>query len=586
VKVGLPALAAFTLVMTVFAIIEPLRKQGLETKQVIALISYMLPVMLTLTLPIAALFAATIVYGRFAQDNELMASRASGIAATTLLRPAMVVGAVITVATLIMNNVVSPEMWSRMEKPAASDMQRIFFRQMNIHNFIKYQGVLMLHADKVDMDANELYGVVYTNSGNGGAIQCVTAEKAKVRIGQSQDGQWVAIIEPKDALGWMTSSKKVVRLESQPVQFLLPTVTKEQPTGYTWERLWQVQRDPTLNSEVHGELLKIRDLICQDVFGREIADTINKGHAYDKLQSEEYSYELTAPIAMVDAKGAAVLSGTPVRAVSSSGPSGREQAEETHGRDAHATTDHGQDAHATADHGQDAHATTSPHAADAGRVKLAVFDRHHKLLQTLTAQTGIVEFGRTFVGQKPVIDVKLQGGVIIAVAGSDLPPLRKDEWKTAAVDIPQSLLQKADAITVEDLNSRADSLTHNQAILGQLQEFKDQNISKLVAKIKGEIHSRLAYGVGCLLMVLMGAMLGLIFRGGQLISAFAIAMVPAFIVIIAILVGTQIQKRTSIGPIAIPGIDLQFPVGLVIIWSGVVAMVIANAALYVHLRRR
>ncbi|HDY65422.1 MAG TPA: hypothetical protein ENH84_04210, partial [Phycisphaerae bacterium] len=57
------AMVAFTLVMTVFAIMEPLRKQGLATGQVASLFIFTLPVMLSLTLPFAALFATAIVYG-------------------------------------------------------------------------------------------------------------------------------------------------------------------------------------------------------------------------------------------------------------------------------------------------------------------------------------------------------------------------------------------------------------------------------------------------------------------------------------------------------------------------------------------
>lgn len=551
-KVGLPALAAFTLVMTVFAIIEPLRKQGLETKQVIALISYTLPVMLTLTLPIASLFAATIVYGRFAQDNELMASRASGIAATTLLAPAIAVGLIVTVITLVMTNVVSPEMWARLEKPAAGDMQRVFFRQMKLKNFMKHMGVHQLHADSVDLDTSTLYGVVYTN-GSGGSMPDMTAASAKVRLIQCDDGSWVADIEPQDALGWLKTSRRIGRLGTQPVQFPIPMMAKEQPMGYTWERLWQVLADPTLNAEVRGELRKVRELVCHDVFGREIADAINAGQVYDKLQNEEFIYELSAPSALVDAKGAAVLSAGPPAPASAP---------------AHATTG------------------PTPAAGDAKRVKLAIYSKNHKLLQTLTAQTGRVEFGTTSIGQEPVIDVKLAGEVIDTLVGSDMAPKRRDDWATGQLDIPPSLQQKADAISIEDVSARPESITQNPAIMDTLKGLKERNIATLVAKVKGEIHSRLAYGVGCLLMVVMGAMLGLIFRGGQLISAFAIAMVPAAIVIIAILVGTQIQKRTSIGPISISGLDLQIPVGLLIIWSGVMAMVLANAVVYMHLRRR
>ena len=97
-KVTLMSLVAFTLVMTVFAIIEPLRKQGLSSDQVISFLGYTLPMMVSLTLPIAALFGATIVYGRFSQDNELQACRAGGIATVRLLEPAIVLGVLVTAA--------------------------------------------------------------------------------------------------------------------------------------------------------------------------------------------------------------------------------------------------------------------------------------------------------------------------------------------------------------------------------------------------------------------------------------------------------------------------------------------------------
>ena len=87
IKVTLLALIAFTLVLTVVAIFEPLRQQqGLAAEQVLALFGYLLPMMLSVTLPVGAMFATTIVYGRFSQDNEFIACRASGISTGSLLR--------------------------------------------------------------------------------------------------------------------------------------------------------------------------------------------------------------------------------------------------------------------------------------------------------------------------------------------------------------------------------------------------------------------------------------------------------------------------------------------------------------------
>ena len=79
------ALAAvcFTLVLTVVVVIEPLRKQGLSGMQALALFGYSLPLSLSLALPVGALFAATMVYGRFAHDNELMACRGLSFSPST-----------------------------------------------------------------------------------------------------------------------------------------------------------------------------------------------------------------------------------------------------------------------------------------------------------------------------------------------------------------------------------------------------------------------------------------------------------------------------------------------------------------------
>ena len=109
-KVSLLSLVAITLLMSVLVIIQPLRKLGLAGEQLLQLFLYTIPVMLSLTRPIATLFAGTLVYGRFSQDNELLAAKASGISALSLLRPALGMGVVVTLLSLAMINVVAPRL--------------------------------------------------------------------------------------------------------------------------------------------------------------------------------------------------------------------------------------------------------------------------------------------------------------------------------------------------------------------------------------------------------------------------------------------------------------------------------------------
>ena len=77
-------------------------------------------------------------------------------------------------------------------------------------------------------------------------------------------------------------------------------------------------------------------------------------------------------------------------------------------------------------------------------------------------------------------------------------------------------------------------------------------------------------------MVALGAALGVIFRGGQLISAFALSVAPATVIIVLILMGKEMVRNP----------DSSFEWGLVSIWAGLVVLLVANVFVYGRLVRR
>ena len=62
-------------IMSFGGLLRPLTHQGLDASQVGRMLSYLTPAMTTYSLPVAALFATTMVYGRLSADNELTAAR-------------------------------------------------------------------------------------------------------------------------------------------------------------------------------------------------------------------------------------------------------------------------------------------------------------------------------------------------------------------------------------------------------------------------------------------------------------------------------------------------------------------------------
>ena len=63
-----------------------------------------------LAVPMAVLVAALMAFGQFSEDNEITAMRASGISFTAIVRPALVMGLLISIILILFNSFIMPEM--------------------------------------------------------------------------------------------------------------------------------------------------------------------------------------------------------------------------------------------------------------------------------------------------------------------------------------------------------------------------------------------------------------------------------------------------------------------------------------------
>ena len=84
-------------IMAFGGLLKPLMQYGLSGTQVAQMLAYFMPATQTYSLPIAALFATTVVYGRLSADNELTACRAAGVSYLTLAMPAFVLGLILEI---------------------------------------------------------------------------------------------------------------------------------------------------------------------------------------------------------------------------------------------------------------------------------------------------------------------------------------------------------------------------------------------------------------------------------------------------------------------------------------------------------
>jgi hypothetical protein len=96
------------------------------------------------------------------------------------------------------------------------------------------------------------------------------------------------------------------------------------------------------------------------------------------------------------------------------------------------------------------------------------------------------------------------------------------------------------------------------SVLTGLSKGLQRRIQRTMVKIDAEIHSRLVFGIGCMPLIMIGIGLGIIKRGGHLLTAFGVSAVPAGMLIVCIMMGKNIAKN--------PGSETGL--GIALIWTG------------------
>ncbi|MGE0482274.1 MAG: LptF/LptG family permease, partial [Phycisphaerae bacterium] len=85
-----------------------MRFEGVSSADLIRFLPILLPIAVTLTMPIAALFSVTMTYGRLAADHEFVACRAAGINVHRMFLAALLLGVFVGAFALLFGNYVIP----------------------------------------------------------------------------------------------------------------------------------------------------------------------------------------------------------------------------------------------------------------------------------------------------------------------------------------------------------------------------------------------------------------------------------------------------------------------------------------------
>jgi lipopolysaccharide export LptBFGC system permease protein LptF len=520
-KVFCLAAVALTLMMSLGSILRPVQEYGVGPGQVIDLMGYFLPITLTFVLPMAALFATTLVYGRLANDNEIDACKASGISLLPLVYPGLALAVIVATANLLLSFYVMPIFVHRAESSLKGNARQILFRNVQRKGYYSLppDGRYRIYADNADLRNNVLAGVVAAEVADDGSIKkIITAETAKVifnphdkfnevRITAHNTNQMGPAEEAGFSAEWLSLTTEFGSLLGDNIGFK------------KIDELKQIRLDPMLFDPVARPARKVYARFTAELLAQEINTTIASGtNKSFRLHSDRMIVDLTA-------KNCTVL--------------------------------------------------------DEKRLQLAddvvIIERQlntNDLRQTLRCQKCFLNFEGDELAPTLTLDIRnakrltdqtdeeLLGRHILR--GLVLPAAVTDHFKTA--DILNEITPLAISAALHAGPSPQLTIMQNQ-LQGQ--------ITRTLSQIMAETHSRLVFGIGCITLVMTGIGLGIILKGGHLLTAFAASAVPAMVLITCIMMGKNLARNPTTA--ALPGVTLM--------WASLIVLTVMAVVMYRRLLR-
>jgi len=579
-RVFLMTTAGLAGMMSFAVLLRPLTENGLEFNQVNRLLLYSLPAVSVYSLPVSALFATTMVYGRFSADNELTAMRACGISYFSARRfsialPALVLGLVVAVISLLMLCFIVPAYSEKVEEVIYSNIARVIANRIDRTHSLAFQNSdgssYNIYADAAKMafdprrpwiQSVELFGpawMKYYRSPSDPDVAIPSefwmARNALVSIDRSESTPMATVA--------LTGGIKFPRIFFGNVQvgvsstgfgpFEIPSLVTENVKFMNINRLAQLAQDPGQSQDVQVILRELRRLQQQQEYLAAIWTAMNhlaadgtSSYSFPNDSPEEDAFEIGGQNPILQWRGGYLVIAAP-----GSGDNRTVWMRQTHGSQLTLSA-HAKEIDIRAQPNVDPRSTTGL-SADRFNMNIEMFNVDLETQNGVKTPRG--SFARSF-------SVPMSA------------PIRAIGKKRLADFMRDPLSQEG---------SDSGQIDHWQVPWGWYFRLHHDQIRANNAA-RSELHGRASFALSCLSLVLVGCALGVMFRSGNFLNAFACSFVPALLCMTLIISGQQTATHV---PFALgAAFKDPLPMSLAIIWSGNIVVLIAAIYLTFRLQKR
>ena len=511
--------------------------EGIGAEEVAKVFAFLTPVAITLILPVAALFSAAICYGRAAADNEITACRAAGINIQRLLLSAALLGSAVTAFTYWSWNYLIPRLCQEIEDTTRRELHNIVVTQFQKARplvFSKYRLTAgrcePVPPEQVPEDLRDthtyllLKGVTFLEMDGQEVVRFGTAETTVLDFDRHDRAPKIKA-DLQHLVSFDAARGQSYQLDNQLIgPFEIPIPVKRKIKFENLPALLDYRRHPDTIPDIKDRIAGIKRMVATVILDRDIAERFdperNAEHKYI-LESPTVRYEIMADRFKVDPEnGKPTLGG--VRVDEKFLPAGR----------------------------------------------------HH----VYNADTATFELRSTLKPENPVILVQLRGNVgtrtVPHVQGERL--VKKESLTLEPVDFAaQPALRTAfESVDVPALVTGTGHVAMPPDQSRQMSKVNER-VGQLLAEVTGEIHFRASYAVSVIAMILIGATLGIIVRGGQVLTAFGISCMPTLFVVIACIVGRNLADKPNLANAS-----------LLVMWGSTVLLFAAFAFFVTKVLRR
>lgn len=495
---------------------------SISSVELLQLLGFFLPVATTLTLPVAALLSTTNVYGRLSADNEFVACRASGINMHRLLLSAAIIALGVGAFTFYFSNYVIPRFIHKIDSSVRQSIDKMVYRKLKMNKFIKVQNYVF-HADAVQhiqtegdagrKDYLRIAGAAFIELKDGDAARFGTAPEAVIEFDKTGRLPLVRVLLKNTSM-FDRTRLQYMHLTEQAFALVVPLPSKMKPKWLDLPDLLHYVDSPEELPEITGLLRDIRRQIVRESCYSGIFESLKNGRDW-QAGDKKVTYTIKAGCFI---QRSSDEDGTPLFK------------------------------------------------------DVTIVEESSEGLSTLKAGRGSVRASRSFGLNVPSLNIVLQDGVSVLREGE--PKTEKIKVDLASVPVPDRYLRAADR-TIEQMREDPGKPLFLGERVAEAREYFNRELDGQVRAIIGIIHARAAFSISCFALIILGAGLGIILRGGQAMVSFGISCIPFALVVVTIVMGRQMAQNE--------GTEI---VGLAILWTGIGLVVLADILILFKWLRR